>query len=91
MVGRGIFGNPWFFNPEIIRDRDISLEERLRVLIEHTKLFCELLPHKNFSVMKKHYKAYVEGFDGAKELRVKLMDAKDVQEIEQIIEDFLRG
>ncbi len=91
MVGRGIFGNPWFFNPEIIRDRDISLEERLRVLIEHTKLFCELLPHKNFSVMKKHYKAYVEGFDGAKELRVKLMDAKDVSEIEQIIEDFLRG
>ena len=50
-----------------------------------------MLPHKNFSVMKKHYKAYVEGFDGAKELRVKLMDAKDVLEIEEIIEDFLRG
>jgi len=91
MVGRGIFGNPWFFNPEIIRDRDISLEERLRVLVEHTKLFCEILPHKNFSIMKKHYKAYVEGFDGAKELRIKLMEAKDVEEIENIVDNFLQG
>lgn len=91
MVGRGIFGNPWFFNPEIIRDKDISLEERLRVLVEHTKLFCEILPHKNFSIMKKHYKAYVEGFDGAKELRIKLMDSKDVEEIENIVDNFLQG
>ncbi|MEY2701722.1 MAG: hypothetical protein RLY43_355 [Bacteroidota bacterium] len=91
MVGRGIFGNPWFFNREIIRDRDISLEERLKVLVEHTKLFCEILPHKNFSIMKKHYKAYVEGFDGAKELRVKLMDAKDVKEVEEIVADYLKN
>lgn len=91
MVGRGIFGNPWFFNKNIIRDRDISIEERLKVLIEHTKLFCEILPHKNFSIMKKHYKAYVEGFDGAKELRVKLMEAKDVGEIESIVDNFLAG
>lgn len=91
MIGRGIFGNPWFFNKEIIRDRDISIEERLRVMIEHTKLFCEILPHKNFSVMKKHYKAYVEGFDGAKELRVKLMDSKSVDEIENIVGDFLKS
>lgn len=91
MVGRGIFGNPWFFNPEIIRDKDISLEDRLKVLVEHTKLFCEILPHKNFSIMKKHYKAYVEGFDGAKELRVKLMEAKDVGEVENIVEDFINS
>lgn len=91
MVGRGIFGNPWFFNPEIIRDRDISLEERLRVLVEHTKLFSEILFHKNFAVMKKHYKAYVEGFDGAKELRMKLMDAKDPEEVENIVEEFINN
>lgn len=91
MVGRGIFGNPWFFNSEIIRDRDITQEERLKVLVEHTKLFCEVLPHKNFSVMKKHYKAYVEGFDGAKELRIKLMDAQSPEEVENIIEVYLKG
>ena len=91
MTGRAIFGNPWFFNSEIIRDRDISLQERLRVLVEHTKLFSEILFHKNFAVMKKHYKAYVEGFDGAKELRMKLMDAKDPEEVENIVEEFINN
>lgn len=89
MVGRGIFGNPWFFNKEIDRDKDISIKERLEVMLEHTKLFEELMIHKNFAVMKKHYKAYVEGFDGAKELRVKLMEAKDFKEVETITRDFL--
>ena len=41
MLGRAIFGNPWLFHPT----KDISnipLEERLRVMVEHTKLFVEL-------------------------------------------------
>ena len=40
--------------------------------------------------MKKHYKAYVNGFDGAKELRVKLMEANDAKEVEKIVENFLQ-
>lgn len=89
MVGRGIFGNPWFFNPHIDREQDVSVAERLSVMLEHTRLFTELLPHKNFAVMKKHYKAYVDGFTGAKELRVALMEARDVSEIEELVQAFL--
>jgi nifR3 family TIM-barrel protein len=115
MVGRALFGNPWFFNPtknlpikltalpthgvnrDTIIETDTSnnsvsyltLEERFAVLVEHTYLFCELLPHKNFSVMKKHYKAYVNGFSGASELRAKLMDSESPTEVEIIIKQFL--
>jgi tRNA-dihydrouridine synthase len=68
----------------------IPVEERLRVLVEHTNLYMELLGDiKNFAIMKKHYKAYVNGFDGAKELRVRLMEAKDAAEVEAIVSDFL--
>lgn len=68
----------------------IPLEERLRVLVEHTKLYEELLGDiKSFSIMKKHYKAYVHGFDGAKELRMKLMEAENAREVEDIITNFL--
>jgi len=68
----------------------IPLEERLRVLVEHTKLYEELLGDiKSFSIMKKHYKAYVHGFDGAKELRMKLMEAENAREVEDIIDNFL--
>lgn len=89
MIGRGIFGNPWFFNREIDRDTDISIPERLAVMVEHTKLFTELMNHKGFAVMKKHYKAYAEGFSGAKELRIALMEAKDVGEVEREVTTFL--
>ncbi len=44
---------------------------------------------KSFAIMKKHYKAYCEGFDGAKELRMKLMEAKDADDVEKIVEEYL--
>jgi len=81
MIGRAIFGNPWLFakHPPTILPK-----EKLEVLVEHTKLFEELLPHKRFAVMKKHYQAYVTGWEGAKELRRKLMDAKNASEVASI-------
>jgi tRNA-dihydrouridine synthase len=88
MLGRAIFGNPWLFHP----DKDfvtVSLQERLLVMVEHTKLFEELLPHKNFAVMKKHYKAYVNGFHGAAELRAQLMEQNSAAEIEAVVHAFL--
>jgi tRNA-dihydrouridine synthase len=118
MIGRGVFGNPWFFSSlrsEHISKSNLSgaaagaffsarqpakgfsqyvpsLQEKLKVLIEHTQIFEKklLLPkHKNFAVMKKHFKAYVNGFAGAKELRVKLMETKNAKQVEKIINDFL--
>jgi nifR3 family TIM-barrel protein len=87
MIGRGIFGNPWLFaNPAYTP----TVEEKLRVMVEHTKLFEKLCSHKNFAVMKKHYKAYVTGFDGAKELRIKLMNTKDAAEVESMVKKFFK-
>ena len=87
MIGRGIFGNPWLFSEKIP-----TVKQKLKVLVEHTKLFEKILgKHKNFYVMKKHYKAYVNGFDGAKELRIKLMETKNAKEVEIIIKEFLKN
>jgi len=111
MVGRALFGNPWFFHPtkrlptrltalpthgvnrDTIVTEDtsnaaltyVSLAERLSVLLEHTKLFVELLPHKNFAIMKKHYKAYVSGWPQAAVLRNELMEAPDVAAVEGVV------
>jgi len=87
MIGRGIFGNPWLFS-----GKTPSLKKKLEVMVDHTKLFEKLLGHhRNFSVMKKHYKAYVNGFEGAKELRVKLMETKNSREVEKIVREFLKN
>lgn len=87
MIGRAIFGNPWLFNES---KGAVSVEEKLEVMAEHAKLFEKLLPHKNFSVMKKHFKSYVSGWSGAKELRVKLMQAKNANEVENIVKKYLK-
>ena len=90
MIGRGIFGNPWVFNREIDRDT-VSVEERLRVMVEHTERFERMLPTKPFAIMKKHYKAYAEGFDGAKELRTQLMkQTVSAADVEKIIVAFFK-
>lgn len=106
MVGRGIFGCPYFFHadlaemdlgprPELAsstsQTNQETIEKRLEILVEHTKLFEEKLGDiKSFAIMKKHYKAYVNGFDGAKELRVELMECTNSQEVESKINHFLR-
>ncbi len=97
MFGRGIFGNPFLFsNMNDIKEnknaqaeaseRAIPLEARLSVLLEHTELFRKTWGNtKNFDIMKKHFKAYVNGFPSASEFRVKLMEEKDPEKITEML------
>lgn len=88
MLGRGIFGNPWLFSH---RATPPSLEERLMVLLEHTKLYEQTFAGiKPFDIMKRHFKAYVAGFDGAAELRAQMFETTTAVELETVINNFLR-
>ena len=106
MVGRGIFGNPWFFDEDVeLKTTELNaqateknlpkvfsvpIDEKLRVMVEHTKLYEKLLGDtKSFAIMKKHYKAYVNGWDGAKELRIKLMETENAGQVEEIVMGYL--
>lgn len=100
MIGRAVFGNPWIFSGRPTAQQavlghsakaTISTKEKIETLIEHTKLYEKMHPHKNFAIMKKHYSAYVRGFPGAKELRMELMDAETYQDVYKIAREFLRG
>jgi nifR3 family TIM-barrel protein len=69
----------------------VFLKKKMLVMLEHTKLFEKMLgKHKNFAIMKKHFKAYVNGFEGAKELRMKLMETENALQVEDIINIFLK-
>lgn len=86
MFGRAIFGNPLLFSKKKRPEGTEGRELLLKVLAEHTKLFEKLLGKtKSFAVMKKHFKAYVSGWDGAKELRAKLMEANCASDLVKII------
>lgn len=71
------------------RDKE-NILFRLKVLVEHTEKYEKVLgKYKSFNIMKKHYKAYVNGFDNAKDLRIELMNAKDAKEVKIIANKFI--
>lgn len=87
MIGRGLFGNPWFFSESFPE----SVAQRLQVMCEHTEMYEALfLGKKSFALMKKHYQAYVHGFDGAKELRTALMECEDAIAVRNCTEVFVK-
>jgi tRNA-dihydrouridine synthase len=101
MIGRGLFGNPWFFRADL-GGHAPNLREQLERMVEHTELFEKLYRSrpadvdggntrqlKNFDIMKKHFKAYCSGFDDAKELRIKLMETKHAAEVRGVVGEFL--
>lgn len=85
MIGRGIFANPFAFETE---KRDHSREELLDLLRfqldEHDKYSVELGPRK-FDPLKRFFKIYVREFEGASELRDKLMHTKTTSEVRDIL------
>jgi tRNA-dihydrouridine synthase B len=87
MLGRAVFGNPWLF-----ADYEPTLKEKLKVLIEHTKLFEEKFNPpageiKSFAIMKKHFKEYLKG-PNLRDLKFKLMRTEKAEEVEKIISEF---
>ena len=86
MIGRGAFGNPWIFRAD---NHQPSIKERLDVMLEHALLYEELFKGiKSFAAIRKNFKAYSSGFEGAHELRAKLMETQGSDEVKKILEDF---
>lgn len=88
MVGRGIFHNPWFFAPERC---EISPEERINMLLFQTRLFEETWTQKkNFNILKRFYKIYLNGFPGAAHMRAEIMETKEYAEVYRYFERYSR-
>lgn len=83
MIGRGIFKNPCFFDEE---KEEFTREKKLHTLVKHARLFEKQKGNtKNFAIMKKFFKIYCSGFEGALDLRTKLMNCSSVDEVEETI------
>ncbi len=85
MVGRGIFHNPWLFNKSI--DPTLkSQKERLSLLLKHVELFDATWGgRKNYQILKKYFKIYIQGFDNASGIRAQLMETKNAAEAKEIV------
>ena len=85
MIGRGIFHNPWAFARE---PRDHTVGERLALLARHLDVFEKTWQQaeKRYEPLKKFFKIYIQGFDGAAHLRAELMSTKTIEQARTIID-----
>lgn len=83
MVGRGIFHDPYVFADQSPWEI-MSSEERKALYAKHVKLFVETWGEsgqRRLATLNKFCKIYIQNFDGAKELREKLMNAQTAEEL----------
>ncbi|MDD4318831.1 MAG: tRNA-dihydrouridine synthase [Candidatus Peribacteraceae bacterium] len=100
MVGRATFGNPWVMkevcdalcsltpNPSPIGGggRPRTFAETIPFILEHCALAAEVKGEKRGMMeMRRHLASYVKGFQGAAELRAKLVRVESIAEVEDIL------
>ena len=86
MIGRGIFQNPYCFtNHTPTKDDLLTL---FRYHLDQYDARAKEIEHYPYEPLKRFFKIYINSFDGASDLRVKLMDCKNTAELRQVLDDY---
>jgi tRNA-dihydrouridine synthase len=82
MIGRGVFGDPYVFAEKSPWD-EMPPEEKMVLYQRHVELFEKTWKNNERPIvtLNKFCKIYINGFEGAKELRDELMHAKDAGDL----------
>jgi len=86
MIGRGIFHDPYVFAVESPWET-VPKQERIALYLRQVTLFGKTWQdrERNIKTLNKFCKVYIQGFDGAKELREKLMAANDTKQLSDLL------
>jgi tRNA-dihydrouridine synthase len=89
MIGRGIFDDPFAF-AENSPWQNYSKEQKVKLYRKHVELFMQTWKNneRRTETLNKFCKVYINGFDGAKESREKLMAAKSAEELMMLLTSF---
>ena len=96
LLGRAAQGNPWIFRAKnqakqslrsgiTIHSPSIALEERFRVLLEHSRHFEKYNLIRNFVGMRKHLAWYCCDSPGVAELRARMVRVNHIEEVIQCL------
>lgn len=87
MIGRGIFHDPFVFAEHSPWEK-YTAGQRIDLYEKHVRLFAETWRSRErpIQTLNKFCKLYINNFDGAKELRERLMRAHEADELVNILE-----
>lgn len=81
MIGRGVFQDPYCFSDNSPWE-DMSPSEKINLYIKHIQLFIATYTEgKKFEPLKKFSKVYLYGFEGASDLRDKVVRSRSPEEM----------
>jgi len=93
MIGRAAIGNPWIFSEiKCAFEKQIfitpNLEIRINVMIQHLKNLITSVGEKRACLeIRRHYAGYFKGVNHFKKVRLELMKATTLKEVEEIIQN----
>jgi tRNA-dihydrouridine synthase len=83
MVGTGVFRNLWMFNTKPV---DITVNHRIELMRKHITLYQNTWGNgKDYNVLKRFFKIYLNGFSNAAHWRDALMRAHGYDEALQLL------
>lgn len=90
MIGRGIFSDPFVFaNPPAGGSPwgSYTVQQKMDLYRKHVELFAKTWRdgERKIETLNKFCKIYINGFDGASDMRVKLMACKSTEELLELL------
>jgi tRNA-dihydrouridine synthase len=103
LLGRAAQGNPWVFRAKdqvkqalrfpaeltMVHSPSVDLEERFRVLLEHSRHFEKHSMMRNFVAMRKHLAWYCCESPGAAELRAQMVRVNCIEDVIQCLRTYV--
>ncbi len=90
MIGRGVFSDPFVFAKDSPW-QDMEPKDKIGLYKKHVELFIKTWQKGEYPIapLNKFCKIYINGFDGAKEIRASLMQSRTSDELLRKIKEVL--
>ena len=101
LIGRSAQGDPWIFRAkaavkQALRGEEVhvdatpvDMDERFRVIVEHSEHFERLFSGSRFVAMRKHLTWYCRNFRGAAEMRARMTRANSAEDVRRCLAEFM--
>ncbi|MBA1437935.1 MAG: tRNA dihydrouridine synthase DusB [Epsilonproteobacteria bacterium] len=90
MIGRGAVGAPWIFHQLKTGNKEIGLEIKHQIIMEHYDKMIEFYGAHGVAMFRKHTHTYSKGYKGASALRNQVNHITDIQEYRDVIDHFFK-
>ena len=91
MIGRGAVGNPWIFHQLKTSTKEIGIEIKHTIIMEHFDKMIEFYGSYGVAMFRKHTHTYSKGFRGASKLRDEVNHINDAVAYREVISSFFKN